>query len=415
MSGIMIKMGIYGILRVLTWLSPFHAWWGFLCIGLGAVSGIVGVLFAISQHDIKRLLAYHSVENIGIILLGIGISIVGTACGMPLCALFGMAGALLHVVNHALFKSLLFLGAGAVIRQTGTGRLDRLGGLIRTMPATAILFLAGSIGICGLPFFNGFISELLIYCGALSGALHPSTIGAAASSLLAALSLTLIGGLAAACFTKVFGSVFLGEPRTTFQQPGEAPRPMIGAMALLAVACLFIGLLSVLIMPGVGMTAATLCGAPAAAATTIPVALALRVTIVLGAILAAGVLLFGIMRLLRRGKVRTTVTWDCGYAKPASSMQYTASSFAAPIVGYFGRQVASKTTLTGDSGLFPRANWAFHSSVKDWYLTGIYVPVVRLLDRLFASLRWIQNGKSGLYVAYIAITLCAIIVWKFFL
>ncbi|NLW32882.1 MAG: hydrogenase, partial [Fibrobacter sp.] len=155
MSGIMIKMGIYGILRILSFITPYHAWWGILLIGIGAVSGLLGVLFAIGQHDIKRLLAYCSVENIGIILLGIGVGVIGVVYDSPMVALFGFAGGLLHIVNHSLFKALLFLGAGAVIRQTGTGRIDCLGGLVKTMPRTASLFLIGATAICGLPFFNG--------------------------------------------------------------------------------------------------------------------------------------------------------------------------------------------------------------------------------------------------------------------
>ncbi len=415
MSGIMIKMGIYGILRILSMLQPVQAWWGVLLIGLGALSAILGVLFAISQHDLKRLLAYHSVENIGIILLGIGIAVLGSACGMPQLALLGMAGALLHVANHALFKSLLFLGAGAVIRQTGTGDLNRLGGLIRTMPVTAVLFLGGSIAICGLPFFNGFMSELLIYSGAIDGTLHPTTTGLAVSCLAAVLSLALTGGLAAACFTKVFGMVFLGEPREPRPARSEVPSPMLGAMAILACACLFIGLAAVLVMPGVVQVALPFAGFSGKAFGPPLISLAGKVTLALGCILAGTLVCAFIVRIIRpRAKPRKTVTWDCGYIKPAPSMQYTASSFAAPITGYFARLLGG-TELKPEDELFPPASRSFHSSVNDWYLTAVYSPAARRLDRAFSLLRWFQNGKSGLYVAYIAITLCAVIIWKFFL
>jgi hydrogenase-4 component B len=372
------------------------------------------VLFAISQHDIKRLLAYHSVENIGIILLGIGISIVGSACGMPQLALFGMAGALMHVINHALFKSLLFLGAGSIIRQSGAGELDRLGGLIKTMPLTAVLFLAGSIAICGLPFFNGFISELLIYSGAIHGALYPTITMATVACLIAALALALIGGLAAACFTKVFGVVFLGEPREPRPISGEVPMPMLGAMAILALSCLGIGLGSILIMPGVVQTALPLAGAVSAGFGVMLTALAVKVSLVLAAIIGGAIGIAAAVRLVRgKGIARRTVTWDCGYVKPAPSMQYTASSFAAPIVGYFGASLAAKRKLTADGELFPRRHWSFHSTVKDWYLTDVYIPAVRFFNRQFSILHWFQNGKSGLYVAYIALTIAALIVWKF--
>jgi hydrogenase-4 component B len=422
MSGIMIKMGIYGILRILSMLSPFQVWWGVLLIGLGAFSAVLGVLFAIGQHDLKRLLAYHSVENIGIILLGIGLSVLGSACGMPQLALLGIAGALLHVVNHALFKSLLFLGAGSVIRQTGTGDLNRLGGLIRTMPATAVFFLCGSIAICGLPFFNGFMSELLIYSGAITGAitgaingtLHPTTTGFALSCLAVVLSLALTGGLAAACFTKVFGMVFLGEPREPRPARGEVPAPMLGAMAVLAFSCLFIGLAAVLIMPGVVQVALPFAGLSGLAGAAPLIALAGKVTLALGFIMAGMVVVALIIAVIRPGALaRKTVTWDCGYSKPAPSMQYTASSFAAPITGYFARLLGG-TGMKPEPELFPPADRSFHATVKDWYLTAVYAPAARFLDRVFSPLRWFQNGKSGLYVAYIALALCAIIIWKFF-
>ena len=421
MSGIMIKMGIYGILRILTVIAPFHAWWGGLLIGLGAVSGVLGVLFAIGQHDIKRLLAYHSVENIGIILLGLGIGVIGTAYGIPLLALFGFAGGLLHVVNHALFKGLLFLGAGAIIRQTGITEIDRLGGLIKRMPATAVLFLAGSVAICGLPFFNGFISELLIYAGCVSGSLHSGVIRVVLAGSVAALSLALIGGLAAACFTKVFGTVFLGAPRQEFPNTGEAPASMVAAMGVLGGCCLFIGVGSVFVMPFVVQTASMVAGAGASGASgaagagSALVSLTTRVSLALAAIIGATLLIAAFMRLLtgkQRRAAAESVTWDCGYVRPVPSMQYTASSFAAPLTGYFARPLAGRRKLSADKELFPAGPWHFHSSVNDWFLDRVFVPAFRFCDRVFSSLRWFQNGKTGIYVAYIALTICLLIVWK---
>ena len=182
-------------------------------IAIGLTSGVLGVLFALAQHDLKRLLAYHSVENIGIIALGLGVGLLGMSTGSPVLIVLGFAGALLHVVNHALFKGLLFLGAGAVLHATGTREIDRLGGLLKRMPWTAATFLVGAAAISGLPPLNGFVSEFLIFFGAFKGGI--STAGPIAVPLLALIAgLALIGGLAAACFTKAFGIVFLGEPRS---------------------------------------------------------------------------------------------------------------------------------------------------------------------------------------------------------
>ncbi len=213
----MIKTGIYGLLRTFTFLGEAPSWWGWTLVAIGAVSGILGVLFALAQHDLKRLLAYHSVENIGIIALGMGVGLLGLAHHLPVMAFLGFSGAMLHVLNHALFKSLLFLGAGAVQHSTGTRDIDRLGGLLKKMPVTGATFLVGACAISGLPPLNGFVSELLIYLGVLTGVADPSRVAGVGWALLCVLvvgGLALIGGLAAACFTKAFGCVFLGEPRS---------------------------------------------------------------------------------------------------------------------------------------------------------------------------------------------------------
>ncbi len=417
MSGIMIKMGIYGLLRILTFATPFHAWWGMLLIALGVISGILGVLFALGQHDIKRLLAYHSVENIGIILLGIGIGMTGVVFGSSTIALFGFAGGLLHIVNHALFKGLLFLGAGAVIRQTGSGEIDRLGGLMKKMPRTGVLFFIGAVAICGLPFFNGFISELFIYVAGISGAVHASQPLLALLSLAVITSLALIGGLAVACFTKVFGIVFLGAPRTeTAQAAAEVPAAMLWAMGLLAALCLGIGIGSVAVFPFVVGPALMFAG-PAAAAVRALFSLTLTVSVILVlAGLAAAFCAAGIMILKRkRQTVAAAVTWDCGYSLPGPSMQYTASSFASPIVNHFQLPLRAHEQLRNDKEFFPASAWTFHSTVEDWFLTRIFSPLVKSLERAFSLLRWFQSGKTGQYVFYIALTVFCLILWKFFL
>jgi len=417
MSGIMIKMGIYGLLRILTFITPYHAWWGMLLIALGGISGILGVLFALGQHDIKRLLAYHSVENIGIILLGIGVGMTGAVFGSSTIAFFGFAGGLLHIVNHALFKGLLFLGAGAVIRQTGSGEIDRLGGLIKKMPRTGLLFFIGATAICGLPFFNGFISELFIYVAGITGAVYTSQPLLALMSLVVITSLALIGGLAVACFTKVFGIVFLGAPRTeTVQVAAEVPAPMLMSMGLLAALCLAIGMGSVAVFPFVVRPALIFAG-PAAAAARALFSLTLTVSVILGLVGLVAALSAAWIMLLKRKRqtVAAALTWDCGYSRPGPTMQYTASSFASPIVNHFQLPLQTHEKLQNDNELFPAKKWAFHSAVDDWFLTKIFSPLVKSLDRAFSLLRWFQSGKTGQYVFYIALTVFCLIIWKFFL
>ena len=261
MSGVLIKTGIYGLLRVTGFFDAPPAAWGTALLLLGGASAVLGVAFALAQHDLKRLLAYHSVENIGIIALGAGLALLGRARGEPALVMLGLGGAALHVVNHALFKSLLFLGAGAVQHATGTRELDLLGGLARPMRATAILFLVGAAAICGLPPLNGFVSEWLVYLGFLA-AMERGGHELFAFAVLGVPVLALVGGLAAGCFAKVVGVVFLGTPRSAHARAAhEAPRTMLAPMAILAGACIAIGLAPAAVLPalvrvGPGLVAA---------------------------------------------------------------------------------------------------------------------------------------------------------------
>ncbi|MBL0313943.1 MAG: hypothetical protein IPP78_14835 [Holophagaceae bacterium] len=204
MSGVLIKMGILGFVRLASWVPDPPTWWGGILVVLGAISGIMGVAMALGQHDLKRLLAYHSIENIGIILLGLGLGLIGKSTGQPALQVLGFAGALLHVLNHSLFKGLLFLAAGSVVHATGTRDLERMGGLGRLMPKTSAAFLVGAWAICGLPPLNGFVSEWLIYLGAFRGLVMTRWW----FSLITLGALAVIGALALACFTKAYGVVF---------------------------------------------------------------------------------------------------------------------------------------------------------------------------------------------------------------
>ena len=289
MSGVMIKTGIYGLLRAVTLLGAPAEWWGWLLVGIGLTSGVLGVLFALAQHDLKRLLAYHSVENIGIIALGLGIGLLGVSAGMPALAALGFAGALLHVVNHAVFKGLLFLGAGAVQHATGTREIDHLGGLLKRMPWTGAAFLVGAAAISGLPPLNGFVSEFLIYLGAFHGGAALSGANAVAA-IFVVLALALIGGLALACFAKAFGIIFLGEPRSEHAlHAHEAGPAMRLPMLLLAAVCLAIGLCAPQVVRAMAPAVGCIVAAPPAETARLLSAAALPLS---GVVLCAAGFLF---------------------------------------------------------------------------------------------------------------------------
>jgi formate hydrogenlyase subunit 3/multisubunit Na+/H+ antiporter MnhD subunit len=416
MSGVMIKTGIYGLLRALTFLGPPPLWWGWTLIGIGLTSGVLGVLFALAQHDLKRLLAYHSVENIGIIALGLGVGLLGRSTGSPVLMVLGFGGALLHVVNHALFKGLLFLGAGGVLHGTGTLEIDRLGGLGKRMPWTGATFLVGVVAIVGLPPLNGFVSEFLIFWGAFQGGAQSG--GAIAVSMLALVAgLALIGGLAAACFTKAFGIVFLGEPRSDHAAHAhEAGWTMRWPMLLLAAGCVFIGLAAPVVVGGMRTVLENVTGLPPAlvretlAATTGPLALVVGATAVL-------LLLFGALAALRRGllagrRVEQSVTWGCGYARPTARMQYTASSFAEPITTLFRGLLATRQQVQRPEGIFP-ARASLATETPDLCRGNLYRPAFVQANWGLSKLRWLQHGQVRLYVLYIAGTLIVLLAWKF--
>lgn len=420
MSGVMIKTGIYGILRVLTFLGPVPSWWGWMLIAVGLLSGILGVLFALAQHDLKRLLAYHSVENIGIIVMGLGVGLLGLSTGSSMLAFFGFAGGLLHVVNHAMFKGLLFMGAGSVAHGAHTREIDHLGGLLKRMPWTAGTFLIGAVAISGLPPLNGFVSEFLIYIGSFRGA---STIGGGTAVALFAViaGLALIGGLATACFTKAFGMVFLGEARS--EDPlhaRESDRSMLIPMVILAAGCFAFGLLGFLIirvMPAVlaGLIAPVLPGSSnSAIQAELLTATGYLKCITFGALIILA--LTGLIALLRRRllcgrEVRETGTWDCGYARPTARMQYTASSFAQPILDFFNVFQPGWKRLKAPRGYFP-GTASFETEALDTSRERVYRPIFEAVEHFLSKLRVMQHGRIQLYVLYIVLTLAILIAWK---
>jgi hydrogenase-4 component B len=405
MSGVMIKVGIYGLVRVLSLFPDPPAWWAESLLAIGILTGILGVAFALGQHDLKRLLAYHSVENIGIIVLGLGLATAGRSAGRPEWVTLGLGGALLHVLNHALFKSLLFLGAGAVAHSTGTREMDRLGGLLKPMPRTGGLFLVGAVAICGLPPLNGFVSEWLLYLGLFEPLRAPAGGSWFWVSFLAA-GLALIGALALACFVKAFGAVFLGLPRGAHAAGArEVPWPMLVPMAVLAAACLAVGLWPAAIAPALqhALEAAAPGGAAGLPRLTALAALGplSRVNLSLLAALGLGGLL--LPRRLRSTR-RTAVTWDCGYAAPGPRQQYTSSSFAQILVGFFGWALLPREESTRLAAAFPRAA-RFHSEVPDTVLDRLLLPGLRSAARFTLYARYLQQGRVQVYLLYVVLTL----------
>ena len=412
MSGIMIKTGIYGIIRMLSFLGAPPLWWGWLVLAIGIVSGVLGVVYALAQHDLKGLLAYHSVENIGIIMMGLGVGMIGWSAGMPSVAILGMTGGLLHVLNHALFKGLLFLGAGSVYQAAHTREIDLLGGLIKKMPVTACCFLIGAIAISGLPPLNGFVSEFLIYLASLRGA---TAMGAdvAIPLFLAVGSLALIGGLAAACFTKAFGIVFLGEPRSQEAAHAREAHPlMLVPMLLLAAACIGVGLLGMVIVPALSGVVSGILGFNAGPELQTAAGSLRSITIGSVALLLLIALAAWLRRVLLSGRrVENTVTWDCGYSAPTARMQYSASSFAQPITALFKSVLQTSEHAPAVQEYFPETG-SFETHTPDACFEKAYRPLFEGLRRLCGQCAVLQHGNVHLYVLYIVITLVGLLVWQ---
>lgn len=414
MSGVMIKMGIYGLLRMLTLIGPPAAWWGWTLIGIGATSAILGIVFALAQQDLKRLLAYSSIENVGIITLAIGMGTLGASKGSAGLAALGYGGALLHVLNHSLFKSLLFLAAGAILHGTGTGRLEALGGLLKRMPWTGAAFFVGAAAICGLPPLNGFCGELLIYVGAFRPTATPD-MGATIAGLCIVATLSLAGALALAAFVKAFGGCFLGEPRSPHAAHAhESNWAMKGPIVALAGGCILAAIVSPMLVNATGAITAQLSGRPASDLEDLAWLSSMLSRVVLTGLGFTGlVVLLAIARrrLLRSRRVEQTVTWDCGYAQPTTRMQYTASSLVQPLTALLAPVLRTRVSLQRPAGLFP-AEASFSTNTPDVFEEQVFRPALGLGSRLGMRLRWLQNGHVQAYVLYIAVTLLGVLVWE---
>lgn len=408
LSGMTLKIGIYGLVRFSGWL-PVPPAAGWVVAALGVISAVLGVAFALGQHDLKRLLAYHSVENIGIILIGLGFALVALGQDNATWGRVALAGGLLHVWNHGLFKSLLFFAAGSVLHATGTREMSQLGGLWRLMPWTASLFALGAVAITGLPPLNGFVSEWLVYSGLFDATLaHGPSAWAA---IPAAILLGMTGALALACFVKVCGVVFLGAARSEAAAHAHESGPaMCGAMVLLGATCVAIGFAPIVFWPAVLRAADVWNPLWLEAAEAVPLAALGKVHVALAVVaIVAGLWLW---RVVRHRNLERRLTWDCGYAVPTARMQYTAGSFAGLIIGWFGWILRPVRHLERPEVVLPTCARYFEHTPETVLEFGVK-PAAGMVMEVSLATRRLQHGRVQAYLLYLVVGLCALafLVW----
>jgi len=406
MSGVIIKIGVFGILRMLLLIKTDYTVLGFIILIISAISGVYGVMLAILQHNLKKLLAYHSIENIGIIGIGIGLGTIGVGTNNSLLILLGFGGGMLHVLNHSLFKSLLFYGAGNVYQATHTMNIEHLGGLVKKMPQTTVLFLVAALAICGFPPFNGFVSEFLIYSGLFKGIadnllLHIIII------MFSIFCLVLIGGLAMLCFTKAFGTVFLGNPRRHFhnsQVESKAGKlfPMYLIVTLIISIGIFPNFFLQLLAEPIKLFSAKIQFL--STSTIDSLTIATRTIEYIGWCAAGLIILSGFIFFIRKWMtvnkpIAIAPTWSCGYVGDIGRMQYTASSFtrtyrklAEPILLIVKKKQEVKN-------IFPAGGWHEthpHDKAEEWFIKN----PLKQLRFFFNKFRFLQNGNPQFYVMY---------------
>jgi hydrogenase-4 component B len=424
MSGVMIKMGIYGIIRIVfDFLGTPPAWWGILLLSIAVVSAVLGVLYALMEHDLKRLLAFHSIENIGIILIGIGAAVLFSSYGNNALAALSLIAGLYHVLNHAIFKGLLFLGAGSVVQATHTKNIEELGGLAKTLPWTAGFFLVGSMAISALPPLNGFISEWLTFQALFLGFQIPDLIVRLAIPFTVAL-LALTSALAAACFVKAFGITFLGMPRSAHvEHAKESPPTMLIAMAFLAVACIFLGMMPGLVVavlnPVASMVLKHQNPLPAITgwgSTTIAESTGGGVSPAVVAILLGGCILIPIvLGALIGGRLRkrNAMIWACGMKSVRPRMQYSATGFSKPIRMIFSSlyHATHEIETTDEPALYFKRQIRYELRTESIFEKYLYEPLIRITITGARVFRKIQTGHIQSYLAYIFIVLILLLIF----
>jgi hydrogenase-4 component B len=421
MSGAMVNLGIYGIVRTGDGLlGGGQMWWWLVVAGLGVISALFGALHAAASSDLKRLLAYSTVDNMGLVLIGVGASGALAARGHGVLAALAMVAALFHVMSHAAIKGCLFMGAGSVQHAAGTRDLDRLGGLLRRMPATATLFGIAALSVCALPPFSGFASEWLLLQAFLRGfSAHSAATATALLAGVAALALT--GGLTAAAFVKAFGIGFLGQPRTpSASAAAEVTPAMVAGMALLAVPCVVLGAVPGTIVPLLVKAAGTALGGitpvPVRAGTGLAIAGSADViqpALLAAALSAALVLAWALVRARARAGARRAEAWGCGRELQTARMQYTATSFAEPLQRVFEDVLRPDRDLDvshrAEARYFEDAV-AYNSRIDDAIERHWYRPLIGLVSRWGEVARRAQNGSMHRYLAYGLVALVIVLV-----
>jgi formate hydrogenlyase subunit 3/multisubunit Na+/H+ antiporter MnhD subunit len=425
MSGVMTKVAVYGFVRIVfDLLGPPAWWWGGVVALLGGLTAVMGVLYALMEHDLKRLLAYHTVENIGIIFIGLGLALAFEANEMPAAAALGLTAALLHVFNHSVFKSLLFFGAGALLNATGERDMERLGGLIHRMPLTAFAFLVGSAAISALPPFNGFVSEWLTFQAILLSPALPQWLLKFLVPAIGAL-LALSAALAAACFVKAFGVTFLGRARTPVARDAvETDRWSLAAMFALCALCLAAGILPGYFIDALAPVTQALAGARLPRQeglewlTIVPIAQSRSsyngLLLFAFIALAAGVGAEAIHRLASEA-TRRSAAWDCGFPDPSPLTQYTAGSFSQPIRRVFGTVVFRARE---DVHMPPPGDAAparLHVRLHDVPWDVLYAPAAKLVGFAADRLNKVQfltiRAYLTLVFAALVVLLMVLAVW----
>jgi hydrogenase-4 component B len=404
MSGIMLKTAVYAFLRfVFDFLSGGPAWGGYLLLVAGGISAVLGILYALFENDLKRLLAYSSIENVGIIYLAMGAAMICMKNQAPVYAALALLAALIHSLNHAIFKNLLFLGAGAIHSRTHSLKLNDLGGLLKLMPMSGTFFLIGCVSIAGLPLFNGFIGEWIVFQSFLAGGKLSGPIAQVVIPL-AAGALALTSAVAAACFVNVFGAAFLGRPRSPEIRPSsEVSLSMLLPQGLLATACLVVGLMPMLLIRPLWSVVETLIpGSNFDSVARIGSSIqAMAVVVLLAATATLAV------RFLTRVVVRSSPTWGCGLAALTARMQYTATSFSKPLRTVFATVYRAERKLEvspAEKLYFPEAI-SYQSTRTVSYEKLLYRPVVNSILAAAQQLRRLQTGNIQWYLLYIFLAL----------
>jgi len=418
LSAIMVKMGIYGLIRTLTFLGAPEPWWGPFLLGLGLVGGLLGISLSMGQRDMKRALAYSTVENVGLIVLGLGIALWGQFSNLPIVAALGVAAVFLHILNHAFMKGLLFLSAGSILHGTGTKDMERLGGVLKRMPWTGTALIVGALAIAGLPPLNGFVGEWLMYLGLLRGGIRYFEPQGALAALLAVGVLALVGGLAAISFVRLAGIVLLGTPRSEeAAHAHESPPSMTIAVMILAGLCIGVGIFPGLVVAALaGPMDQLLAQGPGETLHSLQdkvngVSLVSIGAMNLGLWLAIGVGTLALRFLFRRNGTTQNVTWGCGYVLPTPRIQYTNRSFTETMAEHLlPKPLQPHTEVKPPHGLFP-ASGAFDSSCSDPLSDKVYQPFFKKWAERFVRLRWLQQGKLPIYLLYLLVLVVLGFTW----